>query len=242
MYSDNRNEGLISSRATSAKFTWGKGIWKQIHKGHSYWDGKYCFFHATPKPKIETEGPLTKLYSGSSQLTAIACFPLSCKWTRLPAYFKSLNLPEIYASFTLSRSEVDQKNSSMEISSVKIMQMQSLHAVGGVRPHNAFLDGKKWAVTWSSGGLLAGQEEQQAREPRGWLWATVPGWGGAWALQASARALLHWCGCRRDHATPKGEEEIGQLCQVVLSASKTVAQGSGAYKVDKAGHSPIYHP
>lgn len=121
---DNRSGGLISSCATSAKFTWGKGIWKQIHKGHSHWDGKYCFFHATPKPKIETEGPLTKLYSGSWQLTVTACFPLSCKWIRLPAYFKSLNLPETYISFAMSRSEADEKNSSVDICSAKIMQMQ----------------------------------------------------------------------------------------------------------------------
>lgn len=86
-----QNSGLIPSRATSAEFKWGKGIEKQIHKGHGHWDGKYCFFHATPKPEIETEEALTKLDSGSWQLTVTACFLLSCKWTRLPTYFKSMN-------------------------------------------------------------------------------------------------------------------------------------------------------
>lgn len=218
------NAGPISSRATSAKFTWGKRIWKQIYKGHSYWDGKYCFFHATPKPKIEIEGPLTKLYSGSWQLTVAACFPLSCKWTRLAAYFKSLNLPETYAAFTVCRSEVDEQHISVEICSVKIMQMRSLSSLRtfrGVRADNTFLGGKKLPLTWSSVGLLAGQEEQQAREPRGWLQAAVPELGGALAwrvLGGTPTALLHCCAAALWEGAPgasqKEEEEVlGRLCQ-----------------------------
>lgn len=159
----------------------------------------------------------------------------------------------------MSRSEVDEQNISVEICSVKIMQMRSLSSlrtIRGVRADNTFLGGKKLPLTWSSVDLLAGQEEQQAKEPRGWLQAAVSELGGALAWWASGRtpaALLRCCAaaplhrCAAGGSARRGPEGRGGSPWAAVSGHRwcflhprLLYRAQVLNKVDKAGHSQIY--